>query len=58
LLQPEVLIGNDVATGRLTRLLPSWSPPERPMHLIYIRDRQATPKLQAFVSFMLRQFGP
>ena len=58
LLQPEVLIGNDVATGRLTRLLPAWSPPERPMHLIYIRDRQATPKLQAFVSFMLRQFGP
>jgi DNA-binding transcriptional LysR family regulator len=58
LMQPEVLIGHDVAAGRLTRLLPAWSPPERPMHLVYLRDRQATPKLQAFVGFMLREFGP
>jgi DNA-binding transcriptional LysR family regulator len=58
LLQPEVLIGNDVAAGRLLRLLPAWSPPERPMHLIYMRDRQPTPKLQAFVGFVLGKFGP
>lgn len=56
-MQPEVLLGSDVAAGRLTRVLPAWSPPERQMHLLYMRDRQITPKLQAFISFVLRGFG-
>ena len=28
------------------------------MHLLYLRDRQATPKLQAFIGFVLHRFGP
>jgi DNA-binding transcriptional LysR family regulator len=55
-LQPEVLLADDVSEKRLVRLLPAWSIPSRPMHLVYVRDRQATPKLQSFVDFILERF--
>jgi DNA-binding transcriptional LysR family regulator len=56
LLQPEVLIAADVSEKRLVRVLPSWSLPSRPMHLLYIRDRQPTPKLQCFIDFIVERF--
>lgn len=57
LLQPEVLIAEDVNEKRLVRVLPSWSPRSRPMHLVYIRDRQPTPKLQSFIDFVVERFA-
>jgi DNA-binding transcriptional LysR family regulator len=57
-LQPEVLLGDDVAAKKLVQLLPSWTHAERPMHLLYQRDRHATPKLQRFIEFVLERFGP
>jgi DNA-binding transcriptional LysR family regulator len=56
-MQTEVLLGEDIATGRLVPLLEDYLPPPRPMHLIYPRDRQPTPKLTTFVTFMLERFG-
>lgn len=56
LLQPEVLLGDDVAAGKLVRLLPAWTLPERPMHLVHAKDRHMTPKLQRFIEFMLQRF--
>jgi DNA-binding transcriptional LysR family regulator len=43
-LQPEVLLADDVREKRLVRVLPTWELPARPLHLVYVRDRQATPK--------------
>ena len=57
LLQPEVLLADDLASKRLVRILPAWSPPERPMHIVYAADRQPTPKLQCFIDFMVERFG-
>lgn len=57
-MQTEVLLGEDVAAGRLVSLLEDYLPPPRPMHLIYPRDRQPTPKLSTFIDFMLARFGP
>ncbi len=56
LMQPEVLLADDIKTKRLVTLLPAWSSPARPMHLVYLRDRQATPKLQCFVEFIVKRF--
>ena len=56
-MQTEILLAEDVEAGRLVSLLEDFLPPPRPMHLVYPRDRQATPKLTTFVDFMLERFG-
>jgi DNA-binding transcriptional LysR family regulator len=56
-MQAEILLGEDVAAGRLVPLLERYLPPPLPMHLIYPRDRQPTPKLSTFIDFMLERFG-
>jgi DNA-binding transcriptional LysR family regulator len=55
-LQPEVLLVDDVRDNRLVPVLPTWKPPARPLHLLYVRDRQATPKLQCFIDFIAERF--
>jgi DNA-binding transcriptional LysR family regulator len=57
IVQPQVLLGDDVREGRLVQLLPQWSLPERPMQVVYLRDRQTTPKLKCFIDFILEKFG-
>lgn len=56
-MQAEILLGDDVAAGRLVSLLHDYVPPPRPMHLVYPRDRQPTPKMTTFIDFMLQRFG-
>ncbi|HEV7608428.1 MAG TPA: LysR substrate-binding domain-containing protein [Steroidobacteraceae bacterium] len=56
-MQPEALLGDDVAAGRLVPVLSKFLRPARVMHLIYMRDGQATPKMKAFVDFVVERFG-
>jgi DNA-binding transcriptional LysR family regulator len=55
--QPEILLAEDIRRKRLVRVLPTWSLPARPMHVVYAADRQATPKLQRFIEFIVKHFG-
>lgn len=57
-MQAEVLLAQDIAAKRLVPILKDYVPTARPMHLVYPRDRQATPKLTSFIDFMLERFGP
>lgn len=57
-MQTEILLRDDVEAGRLVSLLEPYVPAPRPMHLVYPRDRQATPKLTTFINFILERFGP
>jgi DNA-binding transcriptional LysR family regulator len=57
ILQPEVVLADDVAAGRLVQVLPKFAPPPRPMSLIYPRDRRPTAKMTTFIDFVLRRFG-
>jgi len=55
-LQPEILLADDVRAGRLTPILqPHW-PAARPITLLYAKDRQALPKLTTFVDFVVARF--
>ncbi|KPC53426.1 LysR substrate-binding domain-containing protein [Amantichitinum ursilacus] len=54
ILQPAVLLANDIAAGRLTPVLADYLPPARPIHLVYLPDSQPRPKLTSFVAFMLQ----
>ena len=57
-MQSTVMLGGDVAAGRLVEILQDYLPPPQPMHLVYPKDRQPVPKLSRFVDFVLTQFGP
>lgn len=56
LLQPLEVVREALEAGRLTRLLPSYSVPTRPLHLLYAPARM-TPKLRSFVDFSIKNFG-
>lgn len=56
-MQPSVLLAGDVAAGRLVELLREHLPAPWPMNIVYLRDRQPTPKLSRFVEFVCGEFG-
>ncbi|MPT26764.1 MAG: LysR family transcriptional regulator [Achromobacter sp.] len=56
-LQPELLLAEDVRAGRLTPILQSYWPAARPVTLLYPKDRQALPKLTTFVEFVVARFS-
>lgn len=57
IMQPEILLTRDIEEGRLTRLFTDWRLGERPMWLLYYRDRRMTPRLRSFISFATAIFG-
>jgi DNA-binding transcriptional LysR family regulator len=57
IMQPEVLLAEDVAEGRLVRLFSACELPGRPMNLVYLSDRQMPPKLRSFIDFVVAKFG-
>ena len=54
---PEIMVSEDIASGRLVRLLLCYVPSIRPMTLLYLRDRRMSPKLRSFVDFVVDRFG-
>lgn len=57
IMQPEMLIAEDVAAGRLARVLADYDLPSRPMHIVYLADKRPTPKLRSFIDFIVDNFG-
>jgi DNA-binding transcriptional LysR family regulator len=55
-MQPQVLLEDDVRAGRLVPLLSNYRLPAAPVHLVYLPDRKPTVKLQCFIDFMLARF--
>jgi DNA-binding transcriptional LysR family regulator len=57
MLQPLELVRAELDAGRLVRVLPEYTAPTRPMHILYAPDRRLTPKLRSFIDFAVRTFG-
>lgn len=57
ILQPAELVEPEIAAGVLVQVLPKYTAPPRPLHLLYAPDRQMTPKLRSFVDFCVAAFG-
>lgn len=57
LLQPSEIVEPYLVSGQLVRLLPDYSAPTRPMHILYAPDRRMTPKLRSFIEFVMAKFG-
>ncbi|SEQ22179.1 DNA-binding transcriptional regulator, LysR family [Pseudomonas sp. NFACC02] len=54
---PDVLISEDLQSGRLVPLLQRYQPPSRPMWLMYPQDRYRLPKVRHFVACALAAWG-
>src|SRR3982074_1557468 len=54
---PEIMVSEEIAAGRLGRLLLGYAPPIRPITLLYLRDRRMSPKLRSFVDFVVDRFS-
>jgi DNA-binding transcriptional LysR family regulator len=53
----EDLAREGLRSGRLTKVLPDYETPSRPIHLIYHPDRRQTPKLKSFISVVISELG-
>lgn len=58
ILQPEVLVADDLQAGRLQPVLPGYAAPALPVHLVTAPGRLRTQKLQTFVDFVAGVLGP
>ncbi len=56
-LQAERIVRDDLATGRLVRVLPDFAGPERPLHLVTSASRRQTLKVRAFVDRVVAALG-
>lgn len=54
--QPEILLAQDVTSGKLVQLFSDWSLPEQPMSLLYHRDRHMPLRLSTFIEFVVATF--
>ena len=57
ILQPRILVRDEIDAGLLLRLLPGDTPLSRPLQLLTHPDRQPAPKLRAFVDTLVRHLG-
>jgi DNA-binding transcriptional LysR family regulator len=56
-MQPKILLEDDVAAGRLVALLNKYIPPPSPVHLVYPKDKQQLPKVKTLISFIVDRFS-
>jgi DNA-binding transcriptional LysR family regulator len=57
IMQPEVLLAEEIREGRLVPVLAHCVPAPRPVHLVYAPDRRQLPKLARFIEFVVRALG-
>lgn len=53
ILQPALMLENDMAAGKLIRLFADLPAPTFPVHIVYLPERKLTAKLASFVDFMM-----
>jgi DNA-binding transcriptional LysR family regulator len=56
-LAPTFVVGEDLAAGRLLRLLPDYAPVEEDLAAVYPHRRQLSAKVRSFVDFLAERFA-
>ena len=54
ILQPEILMADDIAAGRLIHLLADHAAPSLPLSLLTLPDRHPSPKLRSFIDLVVK----
>ncbi|NYF79384.1 LysR family transcriptional regulator [Granulicella arctica] len=56
-MQPEMLLANDIEAGRLVPLFEEYTPAPKAMHMLTFPLKRPTAKLRAFIDFARARFG-
>lgn len=56
-LQPEFLVGEDIARGTLVEVMPEWRSPELDVSAVWPSRRHAPPKLRRMVEWLAQTLG-
>jgi DNA-binding transcriptional LysR family regulator len=56
-LEPDFIVGDDVAAGRLVPLLAAFAPPSSPIYAVYPSRRHLSAKVRTFVDFITERFA-
>lgn len=51
---PEWVMADHLSEGRLVRLLPDWTPPSIPLHIVYARGAATPLRTRLLVDFIRR----
>lgn len=54
IMMPKVLLENEIQSGQLVEVLKEFTPPAKPVNAVYLKERQATPKLTSFIEFLIQ----
>jgi DNA-binding transcriptional LysR family regulator len=57
MLTPTFIVGEDIAAGRLLKLLPEYHAKEVSIYAVYAGRRHLTPKVRAFIDYMKKRFS-
>ncbi|MCX4138475.1 MULTISPECIES: LysR family transcriptional regulator [Paraburkholderia] len=57
ILQPQMMLQEDLDAGRLVRLFPDWPAPTWPIHVVHLPDAHMPPKLESFIAFLQETLG-
>ncbi len=57
ILQSDAVVADDLASGRLIQVLPAYSAPCHPMHVLFSASRPMTLKLRTFIDALIDAFG-
>jgi DNA-binding transcriptional LysR family regulator len=57
ILQPQLMLQEDLDAGRLVRLFPDWPAPTWPVHVVHLPDVHMPPKLVSFIAFLQETLG-
>ncbi len=56
-MQPEIVVADDLAAGRLVHLLADHAAPALKLHLLTLPNRRPTPKLRGFIEYVAAELG-
>ncbi|MCU1717270.1 LysR family transcriptional regulator [Pseudomonas sp. 5P_3.1_Bac2] len=57
ILGAEMMLAEDLRSGRLQRLLSDYETPAQPVHILFPSARSQTPKLRSFIDCVVQQLG-
>jgi DNA-binding transcriptional LysR family regulator len=55
---PSFMVGDDLRAGRLVEAMRGMTPPDSAIYAVYPSRRYLTPKVRAFIDFLIEKFGP
>lgn len=57
IVQPDFIVADDIATGRLIQILPDWTLGSFSLYALYLSRRQLSAKVRVFIDYLVEVLG-